>query len=245
MKNLININATLLLFLYLVLLTSCEKSEETSYIIDEKEEDFMSTTGKSDSVVDENLLEIKKPVLHMSFGNDISKDEAYAKFDKVVEEYKRKNKDQNKVANTTWSYRIATKTGTRVNAQTDGAVGAIIWFKARRQIGSIGGPISVAVGNVLDNPGNDREGGWDLYLFTVSRNENINWVEIEKSIITLQGTDGWFLEAFEAYITPWDNPGSGLSTMQTKPFVWLDNTTSTGRDSFDTGLVGRGRLTFF
>jgi len=84
-----------------------------------------------------------------------------------------------------------------------------------------------------------------LYLFTVSRNEDINWVEIEKSIVTLQGTDGWFLEAFEVYITPWDNPGSGLSTMQTKLFIWLDNTTSTGRDSFDIGLVGRGILTFF
>jgi len=103
MKNLINISTTLLLFVCVMLFTSCEKPEEAPYIVNEKGEDFMSTTGKSDSVIDENLSEIKNPVLHMSYDNNVSKEEVYTKFDKVVEEYKRKNKDQNKGANTTWS----------------------------------------------------------------------------------------------------------------------------------------------
>ncbi|MDH7445494.1 hypothetical protein [Aquimarina sp. 2201CG14-23] len=241
MKNLISIRTILFLFVCTMFLISCEKQEVNNELSDTNEqENFMSTTGKSDAVLTLDDYEINQPLVHLRFDGDLSKAEADAKFDEAVLAYKSKHLTQTKSNTTEWFYRLTTKTGTQRHAKTDGKVMAVVSFNTRW-----GG--NVTSFNVLDNPGNDREGGWDYYLLKAASNSSlgVKWVEFDKAIIYLQGMDEWFVEEFNLYMWNWDNPtASGLTTIQTSPNVWLDNRTSTGIDSYDSGFVGKGRVTF-
>ncbi len=99
----------------------------------------------------------------------------------------------------------------------------------------------------LDNPGDDREGGKDYYLFAHGiAGENVSWVEVEHAHVRLQGTDGWLLEHFKVYIKPKYQtvPATGISTIDESPYLWLDNATADGWDYYNTGKVGYGRLNF-
>ncbi len=243
MKNRIKIKASLVLVLCMLFLMSCEKSEVSPEVVNvQEQEGFMSTTGQSDTVLESNALDGQKPLLHMHFDGDLSKSEAIARFDEAVAEYKRNNINQVKSVNSQWIFKIQTFTGTEQNNQTDGTVKAAVYFETN---------INAAwhTDFNLDNPGNDREGGWDFYLFGLryTGGQTVSWVEVKSATIQLQGMDGWYLRGFDVIVHPWDQddrPATGRSIIVTNPDVWLDNESDSAWDLYGTYYTGRERLTF-
>ncbi|WP_299432782.1 hypothetical protein [uncultured Aquimarina sp.] len=242
MKNLSDSKAYLLLVFCGMFIASCENSEVNSEIsnISEKE-DFMSTTGKSETFLDLSAVETNKPVLHGHYDGDLSEAEAKIKFEEAVVGYKQKNIAQNKSFAKQWFYRIATKTrAAGENDGTDGKVIAAVVFDTK----SSGEVVSI---NVLDNPGNDREGGWDYYLFIVNSSSNYGeeWVSLDRAAIGLQGRDGWNIQEFNVYVSPYDNSNaSGVTSIISTPNRWLDNDASNGWDFYNTNSIGTGRVNF-
>ncbi|WP_299432779.1 hypothetical protein [uncultured Aquimarina sp.] len=245
MKNQINIKKYLLITLCSMFIASCENSEINSEIsnISEKE-GFISTTGQSDSVLEENISEAKKPVLHMHYDDDLTEEEVHAKFDVAIAAYKRENINQNEKSTNVWMYRIATYTGTGTNNQTDGGVRADVYFGSDKLNGGL-----TKESVKLDNPGDDREGGWDIYLFEASTaGRPIKWVQIMASTLKLKGTDGWFVKQFNVFVSPWDQVISGTTGQAksiTQPNIWLDNETSDGWDVYHSNNKDENKKLFF
>lgn len=218
---------------------SCEKSEVNSEIINEdNQEEFMSTTGNSDSIIfEKNTSKITKPILHMHFDASLNKEEVSTEFNKVVNEQFGKG---SALRSTEWNYQIYTYTGTQTNNSTDGDVYVFAGFNTDT------GTFSTTV--ELDNAGDDREGGWDVYLFTTNIDEGlaVNWVEATAATIALKGTDGWFLKRFYVTIRTWKQSvgSTGSSTVASVPEIWLDNPNSNEWDYYLTGNIGHGRLNF-
>ncbi len=226
-------------------ITSCEKPEENQIISKTQEEGFMSTTGNSETILMNNDPSTKMiestQLLHMHFDKELSKEEATAKFNKKVTEFMKTYQSANeKGVSTEWFYRVDTYTGYQNANGTDGTVRVLTWFYTDR--GYVGTSYEY-----LDNSGDDREGGWDFYLLSAEYpGKAVSWVEAYEARLELQGTDGWFVKQFD--IEMWYHlqnvPATGYTTIQSDPNVWLDNSTSSGWDHYNTGAIGTGRVSF-
>ncbi len=240
MKNIINLGIFALLTLGILGIVSCEKAEintETNQVV---EEGFKSTTGRSGETISHTGSKTSLPVLHMHFDEGVSMEEATLKWDNAVREYISKQPIQNKMVSTEWFYRVWTKTGTQSNNDTDGDVGTYARFST--SVGNFNPPF-----NWMDNFGDDREGGWDAYLFkTAFPDRAVAWVEIDGATLYLKGQDGWFVTDFVIQIWASDQtvPATGFSGFWASPNVWLDSPTDSSWDSFNSGNIGTGRVNF-
>lgn len=243
MKNLCKIKVITSLCIGVLFITSCEKSEgtmETELIVAQQEEGFKSETGNTDTAlkIDPNA---SQPILKMHFDTTISKEEAIHSFDEAANEFISKQPIQNKAFSTEWYYKVWTYTGNQSNNGTDGDAGTYVRFNT-----SAGG--YTAPFNRMDNIGDDREGGWDAYLFKASfPGKAITWVEINYATLYLEGTDGWFVTDFVVQINAENQtlPATGASSLWCKPNVWLDNSCSNSCwDSYFCNKNNTGRLNF-
>ncbi len=216
---------------------SCEKNDIIPETVSFNEEDFNSTTGNHDQILEEKKNKILRPVLHMSFGKEISEKEADLQWESAVIDYIKKNPVQNKVSSE-WFFKIITTTGDQTNNNTFNDVQFSATFNT--DVGSI-----PAYG-VLEDAGNVR-GQTDRYLFRGTYpGQVVSWVEAESATLSLQGTDGWLVTKFKVKIKRVDQTASatGFSSVVTFPNVILDNIDPQNWDIFETGNIGTGRLEF-
>ncbi len=239
MKNLSHLKILVSLLVCAVLIVSCEKSDlntETNQSI-ETEEGFKSTTGNNDQVIENNDSKINQPILQLHFDENISKEEAMLKRNEVVEEYMSRQPTQQKGYSTEWLFEVWVYTGTQTDNNTDAHVLLITNFNVDQ------GKFMKRRETVqLDKPNyDDREGGWDYYLFRSSRPEStrITWVEIDNAKLSLKGTDGWFVKELTIAIFPdvQTAPMSRWSYLNVSPNVWLDNEKPKGWDAYRTGSI--------
>jgi len=218
-------------------ITACEKTESDTEIINK--EGFMSTTGNSNTLITENQSEAVTPIFHMSFGAEIGKEEATAKFQETIAEYHSTNNSQNRGPILTgpitkWYYRVVTITGdyedaNSYNTGTDGSVRISIDFLT---------DLGIITKNDLrlDNPGNDREEGtWDFYYFALDLPNplDISWIEVESAALKLKGKDGWYIR--EVGIRGNENDNTAQNTALTsRPGLWLDSDCNNCWDTFYT-----------
>ena len=222
-----------------LLMASCEKSEAETELPIEKsqEEGFTSKTENSDSQIDARS-EVLSPLLHRRYDASMSKEEASALFRIAVAKFEKENGQTNKTASFI-HFDVETRTSNHAHSQTDGNVWARVnfltdnghknlpWFR-------------------LNNEGDDRENGsWDFYHFG-THVSSISWIEAENAVLALQGTDGWHIRYFDVRLYSWDqySNASGSTRILSNPEIWLDNSTSSGWDFYNTGNVGYGRLNF-
>lgn len=243
MKTINNLKKYLGLAVLAIFIASCEKADleenTTTVSLQQQEEGFKSTTGNSDSEL-ENMSS-DKPILHLKYRGHLSEGEANAKFEKdsklFIEEYKKKNRG----VSTEWFYRVATNTGTQSNNGTDGDVWATVTFKTNKGNKSTGY-------KELDNFGDDREeGDWDYYVFKTSfPGQAVSWVEAKSSCLALKGKDGWFIKRFyvQVYTSIQSIASSGYTSIISQPDVWLDSNSSSKFDYYCPGSIGTGRLNF-
>ncbi len=243
MKNLI-FKKSILAMLLGVVFIACEKSEEvfTEDAIEFTDEGFKSETGNHDQVVSAEETKVESPVLHMRFDKNLSEEEAEHAWNNAVKDYIDKNPNLNKGVSTEVYYQVVTKTGSQTNNGTDAAV------QASADFNHSGGSFHTDY-ITLNNPGDDREEGQkDFYLIRINfPNITISWIEVEHAHIRLQGTDGWVVNSFKTKILPEHQtvPATGVSKVVTYPEIWLDNTTATGWDYYNTPIVlSPGRLNF-
>lgn len=230
--------------LFIFMITSCEKetivtNEPTQNI----EEGFKSQTGNNDTVLDIENESESKPALHMSYSSDLTQEESKAKFDLEVKKFiSNRKKLKGRGVSTEWFYKVYTYTGTQTHNNTDAAVRSKITFKTNKG--------SVIHTYTLDQPLlNDREKGshdWYLMIRSYYPGQAVDWVEVTKGQLQLNGTDGWFVKRFHIYIYTQDQsvPATGFSRLYSYPDVWLDNNSNSGWDTYDTGSIGSGRVTF-
>lgn len=176
----------------------------------------------------------------MHFDEGVSMKDATMQWNNAVQEYISKQPIHNKMVSTEWFYRVWTKTGTQSNNDTDGDVGTYARFNT--SVGNFNPPF-----NWMDNFGDDREGGWDAYLFkTAFPDRAVAWVEIDGATLYLKGQDGWFVTDFVIQIWASDQtvPATGFSGFWARPNVWLDSPTDASWDSFNSGNIGTGRINF-
>ncbi len=241
MKTVTTLKAYIIVILGVLLMISCEKPDaETEVTKEIGHEGYMSITGESDSILSKNLQEIASPILQMHFDKNVSKEEAFARFNKQASKFTGIIINPNSGTSKEWFYQIWTNTGVQANAQTDGTVHASVYFNTNK-----GGKHTAYVN--LNNPGDDREGGWDAYLMKTSiPGQPVSWVETKHAHIRLKGTDGWFIKHFYVYVKSFHQsvPATGYTSIVSKPNQWLDNNTSTGWDYYHTGTVGHSRLNF-
>ena len=234
----------LTVLLITITMTSCEKIETTPDPIQEIEGN-LSTTNNDDQIeIDDTKTE--KPVLHMHFSKDLTKEEADAEWNKTVNKFIETYKleigpIEDRGVSTEWFASVRTRTGTQTYNDTDAKVRARLGFRS-------------SYGNTshswldIDNAGDDREkGDWDYYLF---RNwisgQSVSWVQARWAQLALQGTDGWFVTDFDVRLYPsyQSIPATGSTFIYSAPNVWLDNSSSSGWDYYHTGNIGYGRLNF-
>ena len=172
----------------------------------------------------------------MHFDANLSKTEVLKRFNQESKNYIQSHHK----ASTQWFYEILTLTGTQDKNGTDGKVRASVYFNTSRG--------AHEHENVrLANPGDDREGGWDVYLLdTAFPNYAVDWVEAESASISLKGKDGWFLKDFEvlAFYFHQNVPATNSTRILSSPNVWLDNHCKKCWDTYFTGNVGTDRLNF-
>ncbi len=224
-----------------LLIASCEQPDGVTEFINTNERaGFMSTTGNSDKIIDEAGLETIDPVLHMKFDGDLTEEQASTKFNEAVALYLANNKSDNRDIEKEWLYRIWNYTGMKKDNDTDGKVKVHVGFNTNK-----GEYYDINV--ILDNSGDDREGGWDYYLIKTNfSKEDVVWVELRNAFVQLQGTDGWYLKRCYLVILDSDQeqPAIGTSAIVSESEVWLDNTCNLCWDTFSTGNIGEGRLNF-
>ncbi|WP_109436279.1 hypothetical protein [Aquimarina sp. AU119] len=241
MKKLGGFKKMVWISLGVLLIVSCEQPDGvTEFINTNDQAGFMSTTGNSDKIIDEAELETISPLLHMSFDGDVSEEQASTKFNEAVAVYLTNNKSDNKGSGTELLYRIWNYTGTKKDNDTDGKVKAHVGFNTNK-----GEYYDINV--ILDNEGDDREGGWDYYLIKTNLpKEDVAWVELRNAFIQLQGQDGWYLKRYYLIILDSDQVqfAVGASDIVSEAEVWLDNTCDLCWDTFSTGIIGEGRLNF-
>ncbi len=229
-----NFKKNVVLALCILGVVSCEKTETDTEILNIKEQEgFISTTGNSDTAVADDQSEGIQPILHMYFGPEVSEEEGLAKFDKAIAKYHNNNLKLDLLdwpGTPPWYYRVYTKTGTyedsgSYHCGTDGSVQISIDF--RTNLGFI-----YQNDIVLNNPGDDREGGWDVYYLSLNPQKSgntVNWIEIASAGIKLKGKDGWFLKRLTVVADKND-----YTSLSSKPEIWLDNNTNNGWDLFHT-----------
>lgn len=217
---------------------SCNKDEELAFDPN-LEEGLKSNTGEQVITSEPNEDLVKSEVVyHKSYSKDLSVEEADALWNQEVAQLELPSLKMAK--STEWFHWVRTRTGTQSNNDTDGDVYVRIYYKT-----DIGNYVK---GTFLDNFGDDREkGDWDYYLVrSYISGQAISWVEEQSARLYLKGKDGWFVTHF--YVCMLQNkqniPSTGGSHIHTNPYVWLDNSTDSGWDSYFTGNVGYGRLNF-
>ena len=147
---------------------------------------------------------------------------------------------QTRALSTEWFFEFSTETGTQSANGTDGKVHASTWFRS---------DLSVAVRADLDlnNEGDDREGGWDHYLFRVRPSEKVvAWVSIKQLRIELKGTDAWFVKHVQAQMWPHMQsiPATEGSFMTVDVNEWLDNNNAERWDRWRSHSAVNGKLHF-
>ncbi len=233
-----NLKKNVVLALCILGIVSCEKAETDTEIQNiEKQENFMSTTGNSDTTVADDQSKVIQPMFHMHFGPEVSEEEGHAKFDKAIAKYFNNNSklDVDGTGTTFLNYIVQTRTGTYEDSGshhcgTDGSVRIHIDF--RTDLGYIH-----QNNIVLNNPGNDREGGWDVYYLRLKPTKNgnlVNWIEIPSAGISLKGKDGWYLRTVNVFLGSYINSSSNFAALHSRPEMWLDNNTNNGWDFFYT-----------
>lgn len=229
-----------------VFVTSCEQEalipDDVLTTIDE--EGFKSTTGNANLPAEDDdaaNTATSSPVLHMSFKSDVSEEDMEAQWAEAVEEYN--NNTLESRATTEWCYRVIIRTGNQTHNGTNGAVRSRVIFNTSRG--------RVTHHATLNHTGRRGEGTTDSYLIPVSLQPATNWVELRSARIQLQGRDGWFITDFDAQIRDEDQPSTlsggsanGNSFIFSDPDIWLDNNLVNNWDTFNTGNVGFGRVTF-
>lgn len=219
---------------------SCDKQETETNFPKEAvlEEGFMSTTENFDSEIEVSSQEPLSPLLHIRYDAALSQEEVEAKFQTEVSKLEKEVGPTNKTSSY-FNFTIITRTGTGTHNETDGNVKASVVFKTdkglqhRNEI-------------VLNNVGDDRErGSWDIYYFGTHM-PRVSWIEALIASIAIQGTDGWYLSRFIVQAYPYNQyvASSESTYINSHPYTWLDNTTSSGYDYYNTGAIGQGRLTF-
>lgn len=221
-----------------LVIISCEKTGTDANFTEETglEEGFMSHTENADSEIKE-AQEYIHPLLHKRYDAALTRDEAKAMFRTEVSKFIKKNDLTSKRTSYVY-YEVYTKTGNKFHSQTNGSVEAAVTFYTDQ-----GWLHPMAI---LNNKGDDRQNGsWDFYYLGFPA-PSISWLEAKIASIRLRGTDGWYLEYFTVRANPQNyyEGVSGGTTIHSRPDVWLDNTTSYGWNHYNTGLIGRGRLTF-
>ena len=200
-----------------------------------------SETNNNDQALEIIESEYTQPLLTMHFDANVSDEEANKQWNTAVEEYLSRRTVEDRAFSTEWIFRVWTTTGTQSNNGTDGSVGTYVRFTT-----SAGARTSTF--KWMNNPGNDREGGRDAYLFSESYpGQGVQWVEIDNATLYLEGTDGWFVTEF--IIQMWNSDqtisATGFSNCWSYPNVWLDNNcTNSCWDSYYTGNIGSGRINF-
>lgn len=237
MKTTVKIMSALIAFAFITLSCQKEESEKDLFTEEIQEEGFISETGENDSKI-ETTSEALTPFLHKRYDATLSREEAETLFDTEVLKYEKENGRANR-ASSYFRFKVNTVTGTYDHSQTDGDVWARFNFLTDK--GNENFPWVR-----LNNEGNDRENGsWDFYYFG-AHVSSINWLEVKNAKLALKGTDGWYVRFFDVRVLSWDQYGAatGSTRILSDPEAWLDNTTSTGWDFYNTGNIGFGRLNF-
>ncbi len=222
-----------------LVMASCEKSETDTPLPIERgqEEGFNSTTGNNDSEIDANS-EVLSPLLHKRYDASLSKKEAEALFSVAVSKFEKENGYASKTSGFI-NFEVSTTTSNLAHSQTDGNVWARVNFltdKGHKHLPWFR----------LNNEGDDRENGsWDFYYFG-THVSSISWLEAENAVVALQGTDGWHIRYFDVRVISWNqsSSASGSTRIYSNPEIWLDNSTASGWDYYNTGNVGYGRLNY-
>lgn len=185
---------------------------------------------------EKKTIEIEsKLVLHKNYDANLSQEEAMTRFNEDLKKYMSENKT--KSANNGWHYTLQTKTG---DNGTDSDVYSITQFNTQNFIYFTSQELN------LSNKNDRQPNSWDIYSIHTDV-ETPDWVELEKSTISLRGTDGWDLDNLHVLLVPSQNPNtSGSSIIIDNPNVKLDNDTACDEcwDHYFTGSIGTGRLTF-
>ncbi len=229
-------------------LTSCEKTEQVidAATTEAIQEGNKSTTNNNEELLIDENTEVLEPALRMSFSDDLTREEADAQWKKAVDKYINQLKlEEPQLAergvSTELFFRLRTKTGPQTNNGTDANVYGRLNFASNR------GNITTKWFN-LDNFGDDREeGDWDYYLLRAPINgSSISWARARWGQLALKGTDGWFPTDFDIYMYPSYQTVSatGSSHLYSHPNVWLDNSSSSSWDYYNTGTIGYGVLDF-
>ena len=187
------------------------------------------------------VLELDSTVVFsMHLGAEVTEEDAKIEFDKAVDSYLSSLPESKSEAfSTEWFTNIYLYTGTQTDNDTNGKVRSAITYetsKGRHYASSV----------VLGSGNIDRKGGWDFYLIRDSfPGEAVEWVELVRGSICLQGNDDWFVTIFGAGIVEGDQSilATGRSYFFDYPNEWLglDNT-ATSFDchiSFDAEPWGR------
>ncbi len=233
MKNVFKLS--LLGLAFMSFFVSCEKSEPVVV----EEEGLKSPTGDQQLTIEADPQAAETEVLfHKHYSSTLSAEEAETKWNNDVKEFD--FPPSLKGSSTEWFYNVSTRTGTQSNNGTDGRVECTIRY--RTDIGYY----TKSRAN-LNNAGDDREGGWDYYLVrSFISGKAIKWIELRNATIYLKGKDGWFVTNFKVCLRPNSQniPATNFSHIHSEPNVWLDNSSSSGWDSYYTGNIGYGRMTF-
>lgn len=215
---------------------SCQKIDQVN-----KAEGLKSSTGDQvlllDNEIDEDSF-TSEIIFHRHYDANLTEQESEALWEEDLNGLEIEK--SLKAYSTEWFHRVATRTGTQTDNGTDDEVKCLIRY--RTDIGSY-----TKSWTILDNSGDDREGGWDYYLVRSTISDRaIQWIELIYAQISLKGTDGWFVTNFNVYDSPsFQNiPATGTTSIYSQPNRWLDNETSSGVDIYSTGSIGTGRLTF-
>lgn len=247
MKNAIEFIKYVLALLVLLFITSCARDDNYEAPDENEQEAFLSTTGNSDSPEIEEVGSegldgalMAYPVMQMHFDAEMSHEEAKAIFDNQFKEFMKTYESEEKAFSTEWFFKVWTYTGTQTDNDTDGTVHASVNFFTDK------GTKHTTYMN-LDNFGNDREGGWEVYVLrTFIPGQAVSYVRANHAHIRLQGKDGWFLRDYYVYVTRFDQSltATGGSFIVSHPNVWLDNNSSSAWDYYYTGNIGYGTLNF-
>lgn len=239
MKTTLKIATNILMVLGLVM-TSCEKSEtETELPFQEGlEEGFISKTGNNDSEIDETSA-VLLPLLHKQYDASLSREEAEASFDIEVSKFM-KEEGKTKRSEAYFYFQVATLTGTHTNSQTDALVYTWVHFLTSN------GDHWVPAFELNKVGRNDRENGAYDFFYYGSSIPRTDWIEVENATLFLQGTDGWYVKWFDIHLHNDSRYSSatGSAHIYSDPETWLDNSTSSGWDIYNTGDIGTGRINF-
>ncbi|WP_024768576.1 hypothetical protein [Aquimarina macrocephali] len=242
MKTVTKLKKYIFVTIGVLVITSCEKTESDTEILNIKEQEgFMSTTGNSDVTVADDQSGVIKPIFHMSFSAETSKAEALAKFEKNLTGHKQKTGFSFFSGSITKiPFRITTMTGTNTHEGTNGVVKIDIVFKTDKGI--------MTKRNFVLQGGREQ-GSIDTYELelTLPKPIDIEWMEIESATIKLQGTDGWRFRYISIYGYN-EATETGMQFNSKTGFnKWLDSTCNTCWDSYTTisdDFIESGRYYF-